>query len=190
MEAPDSPAETKPALRQSLLSLRGSLDDMQRAKWDAKIAEYIEHHLQTRSLTTLGIYFSTRNEPDLTALYDRLCQKGITLSLPVVVKKATPLRYAKWKPGDPLVKDSYGIATPENRDFVALPQALLIPCLGFTPEGFRLGYGGGYFDRTLELKPRPHMIGVAYACLETRFPIQEYDIPLDVIITESGIIQG
>ncbi len=186
MKVTDYPEDIKPALRRSLLFLRCSLDDNKRAQWDAKIGEHIEHHLKTRSLTTLGVYFSTQNEPDLTALYDTLSQKGIILSLPVVIKKAAPLQFAKWMPGDPLVKDSYGISTPEIRDFVPLPQALLIPCLGYTTERFRLGYGGGYFDRTLEQKPRPHTIGIAYSCLASRFPIQEYDIPMDCIITETG----
>lgn len=189
MNATDFPEDIKPALRRSLLSVRCSLDDNERAQWDATIGKHIESHLQAHSMTTLGVYFSTRNEPDLTALYDALSRKGIILSLPVVIKKAAPLLFAKWKPGDPLVKDSYGISTPAARDFVSLPEALLVPCLGFTPDRFRLGYGGGYFDRTLEEEPRPHTIGVAYACLKTHFPIQQYDIPLDVIITETGTIK-
>ena len=189
-KAGNAPENIKPALRRSLLSLRCALDDGERARWDAKIGEHIAFHLTARALATLGVYFSTQNEPDLMALYDNLSRQGIILSLPVVVKKAAPLQFAKWKPGDPLAKDSYGISTPANREFVALPQALLIPCLGFTEDRFRLGYGGGYFDRTLEQKPRPYTIGVAYSCLKTAFPIQPYDIPLDTIITETGIIRG
>lgn len=190
MKAIDSPEDIKPALRHSLLSLRCGLDENDRVQWDKKIGEYIECHLRAHSLTTLGVYFSTRNEPDLMALYDTLSQKGIILSLPVVIKKASPMQFAHWKPGDPLVKDSYGISTPETRNFVPLPQALLIPCLGYTKDRFRLGYGGGYFDRTLEQKPRPHTIGIAYSCLQSRFPVQEYDIPMDCIITETGPIAG
>lgn len=188
MEATDSPEDIKRTLRRSLLSLRCSLNDEKRARWDAKISDRIQSHLQTHSLTTLGIYFSTQNEPDLMTLYETLSRKGIILSLPVVIRKTAPLLYAKWKPGDQLVKDNYGISTPETRAYASLPEALLVPCLGFTPDRFRLGYGGGYFDRTLEQEPRPHTIGVAYSCLQTRFPIQEYDIPLDVIITETGAI--
>lgn len=180
--------DIKLALRRSLLALRCSLDDAKRAPWDQKIREYIEQHLQIHALSSLGVYFSTRNEPDLTELYASLSRKGMILSLPIVTGKASPLQFATWKPGDPLVKDNFGIPTPKNQEWVSLPQALLIPCVGFTRNRFRLGYGGGYFDRTLEQQPRPHTIGIAYACLEASFPVQEYDIPLDWIITETGII--
>ncbi len=188
IDAPDARQDIKSGLRRSLLALRCSLDDEKRREWDQKISRYLEVHLEKRAITTLGAYFSTRNEPDLMALYDTLFRKGITLFLPVVVEKAAPLQFVKWTPGDPLAKDSYGILTPETRDFVPLPQALLVPCLGFTPDRFRLGYGGGYFDRTLEETPRPHTIGIAYSCLKSDFPIQAYDIALDCIITENGTI--
>ena len=189
MEATDTQKDIKPDLRRSLLSLRRSLDEQQRLQWDTKISEHIENHLKTRSLTTLGVYFSTQNEPDLMALYDVLSRKDITLSLPVVIKKTAPLQFAQWKPGEPLLKDLYDISTPATKKFVPLPQALLVPCLGFTKDGYRLGYGGGYFDRTLEQKPRPHTIGVSYSCLKTTFPVREHDIPLDYIITETGIVR-
>ena len=189
MDAADTRKDIKPELRRSLLSLRHALDEQQRIQWNTRISEHIENHLKTRSLTRLGVYFSTQNEPDLMALYDVLSRKGITLSLPVVIKKATPLQFAQWKPGDPLKRDSYDISTPETRNIVPLPQALLVPCLGFTKDKYRLGYGGGYFDRTLEQKPRPHTIGVSYSCLQTAFPVDEHDIPLDCIITETGIVR-
>jgi 5,10-methenyltetrahydrofolate synthetase len=188
METTTDRKDMKPELRRFFLGLRCSLDERQRSKWDRKISQHIEHYFQTRSPSTLGIYFPTRNEPDLTKLYVRLAEKGFSLSLPVVMDKRAPLRFAQWEPGDPLIKDSYGISTPEIRQFVPLPQTLLIPCLGFTSDRYRLGYGGGYFDRTLEQDPRPHTIGVAYACLKTAFPSQEYDVPLDCIVTETGII--
>ncbi|MDL2283904.1 5-formyltetrahydrofolate cyclo-ligase [Oxalobacter sp. OttesenSCG-928-P03] len=185
-----SQEDIKPALRRSLLDIRRSLDDATRADWDKKISAHITHHLHIHAISSLGVYFSTRNEPDLMELYVALSEKGMPLSLPVVMGKASPLQFARWKPGDPMTRDSFGISTPKAREFVPLPEALLVPCLGFTPERFRLGYGGGYFDRTLEQTPRPHTIGIAYTCLKADFPVQEYDIPMDCIITETGTIQG
>lgn len=180
--------EEKIALRRSLLLMRCALDDALRAELNQKISEYIEQHLQAHAITTLGVYFSTRHEPDLLNLYSMLSKKGIMLSLPVVMGKTAPLQFAKWKPGDALVKDRFGISNPAVSKFVELPQALLVPCLGFTRKRYRLGYGGGYFDRTLEAEPRPYTMGIAYSCLETSFVARKYDIPLDCIITESGII--
>lgn len=69
-----------------------------------------------------------------------------------------------------------------------MPVAMLIPCVGFTEKRFRLGYGGGFFDRTLALYPETHKIGVAYSCLATTFDAEENDIPLDCVITEQGIV--
>ena len=68
----------------------------------------------------------------------------------------------------------------------AQPPALLVPCLGFNDAGFRLGYGGGYYDRTLELAPRPFTLGIAYACLAAQFASAPHDVALDRIITELG----
>ncbi|MCL1886906.1 MAG: 5-formyltetrahydrofolate cyclo-ligase [Betaproteobacteria bacterium] len=188
VEAIDLEQDVKPALRRSLLTMRCALDEIERARWNRKIIEHLERYLQTHSFSTLGIYFSTQNEPDLIELYAALSRKGLTLSLPVVMGKTLPLQFVKWKPGDPLVKDNFGISIPEIKEFVPLPQTLLVPCLGFTRNRFRLGYGGGYFDRTLEQQPRPHTIGIAYACLEVQFPVQEHDIAMDCIITETGAI--
>jgi len=188
IETADPEQDAKSALRRSLLVMRCALDDAARGPQDRKICEHIARYLLARPPTTLGVYLSARNEPDLMELYTALSQKGVTLSLPVVTGKASPLQFAKWKPGDPLVRDRFGIDTPEIREFIPLPRMLLVPCLGFTPERFRLGYGGGYYDRTLEKEPRPHTIGVAYSCLEVRFPIQAYDVPMDCIMTETGVI--
>ena len=184
----DTEHDIKPQLRHSLLDLRGSLADTARQGWDSQICEHVEHYLKPFPFATLGIYFSVRNEPELLDLYIRLSQSGIILSLPVVQASQAPLLFARWAPGEPLVSDRFGIPTPSVRHFVSLPDALLIPCLGFTRERFRLGYGGGFYDRTLEQLPRPHTIGVSYSCLETSFPTQEHDVALDCLITENGIL--
>ena len=67
------------------------------------------------------------------------------------------------------------------------PAALLVPCLGFNEERYRLGYGGGYYDRTLEHAPRPRTLGIAYACLQAQFASGPYDIALDHIVTEGDL---
>jgi 5,10-methenyltetrahydrofolate synthetase len=81
-------------------------------------------------------------------------------------------------------KDEMGVAVPEVLRFTERPPALLVPCLGFNEQRFRLGYGGGFYDRTLEHAPRPTTLGIAYACLEEQFASAPHDVALDRIITE------
>jgi 5,10-methenyltetrahydrofolate synthetase len=92
---------------------------------------------------------------------------GARLLLPVVVQKDAALEFAEWRIGEAMVKDAMGVAVPaELRLQAAYPPALLVPCLGFNPQGYRLGYGGGFYDRTLARhEPRPQTLGIAYQCL-------------------------
>jgi 5-formyltetrahydrofolate cyclo-ligase len=105
-----------------------------------------------------------------------------------VVQKGAPLQFREWYPGAIVVKGAFGLPMPSETPVVR-PQALLIPPVGFAAQGYRLGYGGGYFDRTLAaLTPHPLKIGVAFDL--SRIPTirpQPHDVPMDFIVTESGI---
>ncbi|MDR1311426.1 MAG: 5-formyltetrahydrofolate cyclo-ligase [Burkholderiaceae bacterium] len=182
-------SETKTSLRRTLLALRTSFDPSIRAAWDKGIAAHVQAHLQSLSVRTLGVYSPIRNEPELQSLYPALLSIGYRLSLPIVIGRQTPMRFAAWRPGDPMTEDAHGIAVPERKEWVPFPLALLVPCVGFTRQGFRLGYGGGYFDRTIAQCPDVHTIGIAYACLETDFDEGEHDIPLNCVITENGLVE-
>lgn len=180
--------QIKPALRQSLLAVRRAIPQLQKNRWDEAISQYLLAYLRQNRLTAIAVYMPIRGEPDLTPLYETLNRQGTALALPVVRNKAAPLQFAAWQPGEAMAKDKTGVAVPENLHLVPRPRAILVPCLGFTRERFRLGYGGGYFDRTLTEPPRPHAIGIAYSSLQTRFPVEPHDIPLDCIITETGVV--
>jgi 5-formyltetrahydrofolate cyclo-ligase len=123
-------------------------------------------------------------EPELLTLYETLSLRGITLAMPVVLEKNQALIYVRWQPGEPLARDASGTMAPIQREYVIQPAVVLAPCVGFNEEGFRLGYGGGYFDRTLAQEPRPTAIGIAYAITHTQFAAEAHDIPLDLIITD------
>ena len=113
---------------------------------------------------------------------------GATAALPVVVEKRAPLQFREWWPGVATTKGVFDLPVPEGTR-VVVPEALLIPPVGFDARGYRLGYGGGYFDHTLAMiTPQPLKIGVAFELsrLETIYP-QPYDIPLDFIVTERCI---
>lgn len=136
----------------------------------------------------IGIYWPIRGEIDLRALARAHIERGGTVGLPVVVEPFAPLEFWRWSPGTPLRHDRAKIPIPAERDPVQ-PQALLIPLVGYDPDGYRLGYGGGYYDRTLAAaRPCPLRVGLGYeeARLQSIHP-QPHDIPMDVIVTAGGI---
>ncbi len=184
---PSSP--DKRALRHTLLDVRRSVDESERAKWDIAIGAQLEQWLDAHPVDTLGIYWSIQKEPDLLPTYLKLAARGVQLLLPVTMGKGKPLKFAAWTPGDTLMKDSFGVPVPEQQVFGSTPPALLIPCVGFNADRFRLGYGGGFYDRTLALVPKSFAIGIAYSCQRTDFDISTHDIPLDMIVTELSVQQ-
>jgi 5-formyltetrahydrofolate cyclo-ligase len=115
--------------------------------------------------------------------YRQLHAAGIHLALPVVIDKEAPLRFVAWAPEDELIAGAYGTRVPARHDIV-LPDALLIPCVGFNTARFRVGYGGGFYDRTLAQATRPLTLGVAYEATLASFTPDAHDIALDTIITE------
>lgn len=183
MSVPPSRVD-KSTLRQALLKRRMDVRDIDRNRMDAAIASHLDRRLTIHPVKSLGIFWPIRMEPDLVDFYRRLFSRGVQLSLPVVTAKDAPLQFAAWGPGDALVKDSYGVPVPENQRFVPIPDALLIPCVGFNSQRFRIGYGGGYYDRTLATSPKPLAIGIAYTLQLVEFDTSPHDVPLDVIVTE------
>jgi 5-formyltetrahydrofolate cyclo-ligase len=141
----------------------------------------------TRRPGVLGIYWPFRAEFDPRPLVDALVAGGRRVALPVVIDKEGPLEYRAWAPGESLVAGVWDIPIPEKREIVT-PSIVLAPLVGFDRAGYRLGYGGGYFDRTLAARdPRPLAIGVGFAFqqIETIYP-QNFDIAMDLIVTETG----
>jgi len=177
-------AEFKAALRKRLLAARRAIDAPTRAVWDAAICRHIVTWWQESRVDALGVYWPLRDEPDLHPAYAELARMKVRLLLPVVLERDAPLAFAVWEPGEPLVKDAMGIAVPAQLRIEPTPPALLVPCLAFNAQGYRLGYGGGFYDRTLEKTPRPATIGIAYACLAAEFSSDSHDVPLDRVITE------
>jgi 5-formyltetrahydrofolate cyclo-ligase family len=109
---------------------------------------------------------------------ESLIAAGRVVALPVVIDRHCPLEYRTWRPGEKLVSGVWDIPIPEKREIV-IPATVLAPLVGFDRTSYRLGYGGGYFDRTLAaLRPRPFAIGVGFGFqqLETIYP-QPFDIP-------------
>ena len=139
----------------------------------------------------VGFYWPIRGEPDLRAWVRGLLDRGCEAALPVVVEKNAPIEFWRWDSRTKLTRQSvWGIPVPAERD-VARPDVLLVPLVGFDAACYRLGYGGGYYDRTLAgLDPQPVAIGVGLELgrLPTIYP-QPHDVPMQTIVTEEGIAE-
>ena len=177
-------ASAKAALRQQLKARRASLDDAGKAERDRRIGEQVLAWWRRVRPPVLAVYWPLRGEPDLGDLYRALSLEGAVLALPVVVERHAPLAFAEWTPGEPMTTDPMGIAVPARLRTIPRPPALLVPCLGFNEFGYRLGYGGGFYDRTLAGGVKPATLGIAYACQQLSFPEDTHDLPLDIVITE------
>jgi 5-formyltetrahydrofolate cyclo-ligase len=94
------------------------------------------------------------------------------------------LKFYPWRPGDVLVIDAHNVMAPVERERIIHPELLLLPCVGFNAQRYRLGYGGGYYDRTLAVERPPRTVGIAYAMCEAAFEADAHDIPMDWVVTE------
>ncbi|HEX4862192.1 MAG TPA: 5-formyltetrahydrofolate cyclo-ligase [Rhizomicrobium sp.] len=136
----------------------------------------------------VSFYWPMGDEADPRALAARLAERGHVLALPVTVKKGAPLVFRAWREGDALTVHAFGMHEPAATAPEVRPDVLLVPLLAFDARGHRLGYGGGFYDRTLAALDTKLAIGVAYAGQEVEtLPIHERDHPLDMVVTESGV---
>ena len=179
----------KAALRRHLKAERASLDGAGKRERDRRIGEQVLAWWRRTRPPLLAVYWPLSGEPDLAETYALLAREGALLALPVVVRRHAALEFAAWTPGEAMVLDPMGVAVPAELRTVARPPALLVPCLGFNEQGYRLGYGGGFYDRTLADGVRPATLGIAYACQATTFAVDSHDVPLDIIVTETTKVE-
>ena len=178
-------ARWRKAERERLISERMGLTVDDRQARSARIADRLDAAIARFSGRIVGTYWPFRGEPDLRNWGLGLIERGARLALPVVIQKGWPLEYRIWTPGDPLERGVWNILVP-SRGPAVLPDIVIAPVVGFDDARYRLGYGGGFFDRTLAAMPRkPVAIGVGYANsrITTIYP-QLHDIPMDVIVTD------
>ena len=176
------------ALRRELLARRMALSDAEHQTFSAQIVD----HLQARfdAPETLGFCWPIKREPDIRTIVERWQQAGTQAALPVVINENSTLAFRQWQADTPLALDRYGIPTPQQGDWLT-PEMILLPLNGFDPAGYRLGYGGGYFDRTLAaLSPRPLTIGIGFELNRiASIRPQAHDLALDWIVTENGVFR-
>jgi 5,10-methenyltetrahydrofolate synthetase len=191
MSAPDfrlEPSCDRKLLRRQLQVERETLvDRLQRAE---HLQEVFRVWLVRRHERTIGAYWPIKGEFDaLPALYRwSEADPARRIGLPVIDRATKQLRFHVWYPGCPMEDDAYGIPKPRGTEQFD-PELLIVPCVGYGPRGVRLGYGGGFYDRTLaSLAPRPHTAGLAYRHAYVPWLLPEpHDVPLDAILTEDGV---
>jgi 5-formyltetrahydrofolate cyclo-ligase len=135
----------------------------------------------------IAAYVAIRSELDPAPLLLALHERSVRCALPVVEGRAQPLVFRAWSPGDSLVDGAYGTRTPKRDALVVTPDIVLIPLLAFDADGGRLGYGGGWYDRSLAaLRAGPILaVGLAFEAQKVdRVPRGPMDEPLDVVVTE------
>ncbi len=189
-----SPLTPRDLERRRLVGWRESIDAQTRRMADQAISERLETVLSSLSPGVLALYWPIRGEPDLSGSLDRLARIGWRFALPQVVGRNQPLAFGGWQPGQPMHEVGYGLMVPKPFEAV-MPDVLVVPCVGFDRRCFRLGYGAGFYDRTLgdaAFAARPvTAIGVAYdGCEITRFATQAHDRPLDCVLTETRLVEA
>ena len=180
-------------LRRQLVERRLALPAEQHAALSATICEILRTHFAQLAAQRVAFCWPVKNEPDLRPLmlaWLAAGAPGFAALLPVVVAPGAPLAFRAWTADSAMVDDRYGIPTPATGEFV-VPQALLLPVNGFDNAGYRIGYGGGFFDRTLAtLSPPPLAIGVGFELARVASIRPEpHDIRLDAMVSEAGVFR-
>lgn len=173
--------------RQEITAARQALPAALHREKSRAIERHLDGFFSSLAVLLVGMYWPIRHEFDPLPFARRLIAAGGTVALPVVVGKGMPLEFRRWSPGARMEKGVYDIPYPAEGQAVA-PAALIVALLGFDEAGYRLGYGAGFYDRTLAsygVKPLAIGVGFELGRLPTIQP-QPYDIPMDHIITEAS----
>ena len=185
----------KAALRRALIEERLNLPDrLHRADL---LQQVMRIWLVNRPDTVIGAYWPIKGEFDPLPALHRGKEDGELLDeplrrrigLPVVNKEHKTLTFHAWYPGCPMEPDAYGIPKPKDTEMI-VPTLLFVPCVGYAAGGYRLGYGGGFYDRTLAtLQPKPFTVGLGFTNgYLDEFEPEEFDLPLDAILNDNGVV--
>jgi 5-formyltetrahydrofolate cyclo-ligase len=191
----DSKAAQKKALRKALLEQRLDMPDrLQRADLLQRVMRI---WLVGRPDAVIGAYWPIKGEFDPLPALHRWKEDGELIDqpqprrigLPVVNREHKTMTFHAWYPGCPMEDDAYGIPKPKDTE-VIVPTLLFVPCVGYSAGGYRLGYGGGFYDRMLaSLSPRPFTVGLGYGVgFVDDFEPEPHDVPLDAILNDHGVV--
>jgi 5-formyltetrahydrofolate cyclo-ligase len=188
---PSDPAAFRCALRHEKIAARLRLPAEQHRQASSRILEHLAVLLTPLPPGVIAFCWPIRAEVDCTPLVAQLLGAGWRAAMPTVVATAKPMQFRAWSPDSAMTTDPHGIPVPATHQ-LANPDVVLLPLVAFDPAGYRLGYGGGYFDRTLaDCVPRPLTLGVGFelSAVATIHPAA-HDIPLAIVVTEAGVRQS
>ena len=185
----------KKAVRQALIEKRLNMPNrLERAE---QLQQVLRFWLTEREDTVIGAYWPIKGEFDPLPALHRWKEDGALMDepklrrigLPVINKQHKTLTFHAWYPGCEMEEDAYGIPKPKDTELI-VPTLLFVPCVGYGPGGYRLGYGGGFYDRTLaSLQPRPVTVGLGYTVgYLDDFEPEAHDQPLDAILNDNGVV--
>ena len=170
--------------RERLIAARMALPAGIRARYTVALVQEIDRLIPADATTIVSVYWPIRAEPDLRDWMRNAHQRGLRIALPVAVALKQPMTFREWRPDGPMARGLWKIPYPAQGVEVR-PTVVMAPLVGFDPTCYRLGYGGGFFDRTLAtFTAKPLVIGIGYP--EMRIPTihpQPHDIPMDRIVT-------
>lgn len=182
MAAPHPIPFVKSAARRAALAVRAGQDPA----LGSRLADHLLDVLPPSGSVVSG-FWPLDGEIDIRSLLHALADRGHPVVLPITPPRGQPLRFTRWRPGAPLVPGRFGTLHPVGEELV--PDVLLVPLLAFDSRGNRLGYGGGYYDRTLAALPGRLAIGCAFAAQQVAcVPVEPTDIRLDAVATEHGVL--
>lgn len=176
------------AERERLITERLAISADVRATMAERIAEGLDAAIGDVAGKMISLYWPFRGEPDLRGWMESVNERGGRTALPIVVEKGQPLIFRAYRYGDRLERGVWNIPIPAEGDPV-VPNVVISPIVGIDPDKYRLGYGGGFFDRTLASLPRKALvIGIGYEMqrIPTIYP-QPHDIPMDAVVTENAV---
>jgi len=180
-------ASSKAALRAEALARRAEVTEAQAHAFAARLAEAGTEFASERAAKIVSAFWAIKDEVATLPLLERLAARDVATALPVMVGFRKPLEFRLWAPGGPLAEAKWGIMEPVPAPEV-FPDLLFVPVAGFDRAGNRLGYGAGFYDRTLarlRQKQRIIAVGIAYAVQEfATIPAETYDEKLDYILTD------
>jgi len=174
--------------REELIERRTALSVEARHALGDRARAQLAQAVDLNAYRVLGFCWAMKGEIDVRRIAEQHLAQGGEVALPVVVHKCAPVEFWRWHPGMAMQTGIWNIPIPKERDVLTL-DAVIVPLVGFDARGYRLGYGGGYFDRTLAAaQRRPLAIGLGYAdsALPTIYP-QTHDIPMSLIVTDSAV---
>ncbi|WP_026363155.1 5-formyltetrahydrofolate cyclo-ligase [Methylopila sp. M107] len=185
-------ATAKAELRKAALAARAALGEAERIAAAHAIAQLGGEIVAGERPARVSLFFSVKGEIDTGPLAQKLHAAGVPLCLPVIVRKGAPLVFRSWKPGDRLDEKPFGLREPPESAGQVTPDLLFVPLAAFDAAGARVGYGGGFYDRTLDKlrgEGPAYAVGLAFAAQEVEaVPVARHDEPLDAILTEAGVI--